>query len=110
MPGTLRDSLFILDAIHNLDGGPKPETVVTDTAGYSDIVSGLFAICGYQFSPRIADLADTRLWRTNARAVYTDRWSACPATPSGWTRSARTGATCCRWPAHWRWARCAPTT
>ncbi|MGW3347117.1 transposase [Nonomuraea rubra] len=70
VPGTLRDSLFILDAIHNLDGGPKPETVVTDTASYSDIVSGLFAICGYQFSPRIADLADTRLWRTNTRAVY----------------------------------------
>ncbi|MGN9787952.1 Tn3 family transposase [Nonomuraea sp. ZG12] len=70
VPGTLRDSLFILDAIHNLDGGPKPETVVTDTASYSDIVSGLFSICGYQFSPRIADLADTRLWRTNTRAVY----------------------------------------
>jgi TnpA family transposase len=70
VPGTLRDSLFILDAIHNLDGGPKPDTVVTDTASYSDIVSGLFAICGYQFSPRIADLADTRLWRTNTRAVY----------------------------------------
>ncbi|WP_344948297.1 Tn3 family transposase [Sphaerisporangium flaviroseum] len=70
VPGTLRDSLFILDAIFNLDGGPKPETVVTDTASYSDIVSGLFAICGYQFSPRIADLADTRLWRTNTRAVY----------------------------------------
>lgn len=34
------------------------------------IVFGLFAICGYQFSPRIADLGDTRLWRTNTRAVY----------------------------------------
>ncbi|MFB4269198.1 Tn3 family transposase [Nonomuraea sp. GTA35] len=32
--------------------------------------SGLFSICGYQFSPRIAGLADTRLWRTNTRAVY----------------------------------------
>lgn len=31
---------------------------------------GLFAICGYQFSPRIADLADMRLWRTNIRATY----------------------------------------
>jgi len=70
VPGTLRDSLFILDAIHARDGGDKPEVVVTDTASYSDIVFGLFAICGYQFSPRIADLADTRLWRTNTRAVY----------------------------------------
>ncbi|GAA3467418.1 hypothetical protein GCM10018965_019710 [Nonomuraea roseola] len=70
VPGTLRDSLFILDAIHNLDGGPRPETIITDTASYSDLVFGLFAICGYQFSPRIADLADMRLWRTNTRATY----------------------------------------
>ncbi|MFJ7272040.1 Tn3 family transposase [Streptomyces sp. NPDC099050] len=51
VPGTLRDSLFILDALHNRDGGPRPHTAITDTAPYSDIVFGLFAICGYQFSP-----------------------------------------------------------
>lgn len=44
--------------------------MVTDTAGYSDLVFGLFAICGYQFSPRLADLADTRLWRTNTAVSY----------------------------------------
>ena len=65
VPGTLRDSLFILDALHARDGGPKPEIVITDTASYSDIVFGLFAICGYQFAPRIADLPDTRLWRAD---------------------------------------------
>ncbi|WP_405151208.1 transposase [Sphaerisporangium sp. NBC_01403] len=70
VPARCANSLFILDAIFNLDGGPKPETVISDTGSYSDIVFGLFAICGYQFSPRIADLADTRLWRTNTRAVY----------------------------------------
>ncbi|OKI22866.1 hypothetical protein A6A08_18075 [Nocardiopsis sp. TSRI0078] len=70
VPGTVRDSLYILDALHARDGGPKPEMVITDTAFYSDIVFGLFAICGYQFSPRIADLGDTRLWRTNTSAVY----------------------------------------
>jgi TnpA family transposase len=32
VPATLRDSLFILEAIHARDGGPKPETVITDTA------------------------------------------------------------------------------
>ncbi|WP_231640749.1 transposase [Nocardiopsis sp. NRRL B-16309] len=68
VPGTIRDSLYILDALHARDGGPKPEMVITDTASYSDIVFGLFAICGYQCSPRIADLGDTRLWRTNTRA------------------------------------------
>ena len=70
IPGTLRDSQFILDAIHARDGGPKPETVITDTASYSNIVFGLFAICGYQFSPRIADITDARLWRINAAADY----------------------------------------
>ncbi len=70
VPGTLRDFLFILDALHHRDGGPKPETVITDTASYSDIVFGLFAICGYQFSPRIADIGDARLWRTHASADY----------------------------------------
>ncbi|MFE1877151.1 transposase [Streptomyces sp. NPDC059496] len=70
VPGTLRDSLFILDALHARDGGPKLQTVITDTASYSDIVFGLFAICGYQFSQRIADIGDARLWRTHASADY----------------------------------------
>ena len=70
VPGTLRDSLFILDAIHNRDGGPRPDIVITDTASYSDIVFGLFAICGYQFSPRIADIADSRTWRIDMAASY----------------------------------------
>ncbi|WP_344262425.1 Tn3 family transposase [Actinomadura napierensis] len=30
----------------------------------------LFAICGYQFSPRSADLGETRLWCTNTRGTY----------------------------------------
>ena len=70
VPGTLRDSLFILDAIHNRDGGPKPQVIITDTASYSDIVFGLFAICGYQFSPLLADVTDTRLWRFDLAASY----------------------------------------
>jgi len=70
VPGTVRDSLHILDLVLNLEGGPRPEVVVTDTASYSDIVFGLFRILGYQFSPRIADLADTRFWRIDAGADY----------------------------------------
>ena len=58
MPGTLRDSLCILDAVFNLDGPVRPEIVITDTGSDSDLVFGLFAICGYQFSPRIADISD----------------------------------------------------
>ncbi|MFI9332521.1 Tn3 family transposase [Kitasatospora sp. NPDC052868] len=60
-PGTPSDSLFILDPPLGRDGGPKQDTVVTGTASYGDILFGLFAICGYQLSPRIADISDARL-------------------------------------------------
>ena len=36
---------------------------MTDTAGYSDVVFGLFWLLGYQFSPRLADIGDARFWR-----------------------------------------------
>ena len=62
VPGTLRDSLFILDAIHRLDAAEHPEVITTDQGSYSDIVYGMFAICGYQFAPRHADITDTQLW------------------------------------------------
>lgn len=42
VPGTPRDSLHVLDALLNLDGGVKPEMVATDNASYSDMVFGLF--------------------------------------------------------------------
>jgi len=70
VPGTNRDSLYILDLLLNLDGGTRPKTVVTDTASYSDMVFGLFRLLGYQFSPRIADLTDTRFWRIDGAADY----------------------------------------
>lgn len=37
--------------------------IATDTASYSDVVFGLFRLLGYQFSPRLADMPDQRLWR-----------------------------------------------
>jgi hypothetical protein len=70
VPGTVRDSLYILDLLLNLDGGARPKTVVTDMAAYSDMVFGLFRLLGYQFSPRIADLTDTRFWRIDDAADY----------------------------------------
>ncbi|WP_267242265.1 Tn3 family transposase [Streptomyces sp. PR69] len=61
--GTPRDSLFILDALLNLDGGVKPEMVATDNASYSDMVFGIFKMLGYRFSPRFKDLEDHRFWK-----------------------------------------------
>jgi hypothetical protein len=63
VPGTPRDSLFILDTLLNLEAGPKPEVVATDNASYSDMVFGVFAILNYRFAPRFADLPDQRYWR-----------------------------------------------
>jgi TnpA family transposase len=70
VPGTVRDSLHVLDLLLNIDGGPRPEMVVTDEASYTDMVFGLFRILGHQFSPRIADLTDTRFWRMDPAADY----------------------------------------
>lgn len=42
----------------------------TDTGSYSGAVFGLFYLLGYQFSPRIADLADACLWRMEKDADY----------------------------------------
>ena len=43
---------------------------MTDTAGYSDIIFGLFGLLGYQFSPRLADIGGTRFWRLDPAANY----------------------------------------
>ncbi len=74
VPGTPRDSLHILDALLNLDGGVKPEMVATDNASYSDIVFGIFRILGYNFSPRFKDLDDQRFWRASLPGVETGRY------------------------------------
>ena len=43
---------------------------MSDTAGYSDLVFGLFWLLGYQFSPRTADLEESRFWRIDRTADY----------------------------------------
>jgi TnpA family transposase len=40
------------------------------SAIHSDAVFGLFWLLGYQFSPRLADLGDARLWRIDRKADY----------------------------------------
>lgn len=65
VPGTPRDSLFILDTLINIDAGPKPEVVTTDQVSDSDMVFGIFSMLGYRFAPRFADLGDRRFWRAD---------------------------------------------
>ncbi|SUY95384.1 Transposase and inactivated derivatives, TnpA family [Citrobacter freundii] len=43
---------------------------MTDTAGSSDIIFGLFWLLGYQFSPRLADAGEAVFWRADKTAYY----------------------------------------
>ncbi|WP_414589557.1 Tn3 family transposase [Scytonema sp. PCC 10023] len=70
IPGTLRDSLFLLSGLLEQTTSLRPIEIMTDTAGYSEVVFGLFWVLGYQFSPRIADIGDSRLWRLDNNAIY----------------------------------------
>jgi hypothetical protein len=76
VPGTPRDSLHILDALLNLDGGVKSEMVATDNASCSDMAFGLFKILGCNFSPRFRDLVDQRFWRASMPCVETGSYGA----------------------------------
>lgn len=68
--GTLRDSLYLLEGFLNQGSSLEPTQIMTDTAGYSDLVFGLFGLLGFQFSPRIANSQGTKLWRIDSTADY----------------------------------------
>lgn len=70
IPGTLRDSLFLLSGLLEQLTPLQPLEIMTDTAGYSDVVFGLFWLLGYRFSPRIADIGESRFWRIDNSAHY----------------------------------------
>ncbi|WP_035560189.1 Tn3 family transposase [Hymenobacter sp. IS2118] len=70
IPGTLRDSLFILAGLLEQQTNLDPREIMADTHGYSEVVFGLFALLGYRFSPRLADLSDQRFWRLNKEDDY----------------------------------------
>ena len=52
IPGAVREAMYILDGLLEQQTVLKPVEVMADTAGYTDIVFGLFWLLGYQFSPR----------------------------------------------------------
>ncbi|MDP9475010.1 MAG: Tn3 family transposase [Actinomycetota bacterium] len=70
VPGTLRDSLFLLDGLLENKTGLEPKEITSDTADYSDVIFGLFFLLGYQFSPRLADAGEARFWRIDKNADY----------------------------------------
>lgn len=70
IPGTLRDSIFVLEGLLEQQTGLRPTEIMTDTTGTSDMVFGLFWLLGYQFSPRLADAGEAVFWRINKNADY----------------------------------------
>jgi TnpA family transposase len=68
IPGTLRDSMFILDGLLEHQTRLRPLEIMTDTAGVSDVVFGLFWLLGYQCSPRLAAIGEARFWRLAPKA------------------------------------------
>jgi len=62
--------------------GPKPEVVTTDTASYSDMIFGRFALLGYRFSPRFAGLPDQRYRRAPLPDRLPDGPRPAPPLPS----------------------------
>jgi TnpA family transposase len=70
IPGTLRDSLYILEGLLEQETSLNPVEIMADTAGVSDVVFGLFWLLGYQFSPRLADVGEARFWRIDKSADY----------------------------------------
>lgn len=70
VPGTLRDSLSLLGLVLEQPTELNPTEIVTDTGAYTDMVFGLFALLGYRFSPRLADVGGARFWRVDPAADY----------------------------------------
>jgi TnpA family transposase len=70
IPGTLRDSIFLLEGLLEQQTGLKPTEIMTDTTGTSDMVFGLFWLLGYQFSPRLSDAGEAVFWRIDKDADY----------------------------------------
>jgi len=60
---TNRDALYVLDEIQNNETELELLEHTTDTAGFTDLLFGLFALLGLKFSPRIRDIGEQRLYR-----------------------------------------------
>lgn len=70
MPATVRDAPYVLDAICDNETELEILEHTTDTAGYTELVFGLFDLLGMKFSPRIRDIGDQRLYRVDPDTSY----------------------------------------
>jgi TnpA family transposase len=70
IPGTLKDSLFLLALVLDQQTELRPTQIITDTGAYSDVVFRLFRLVGYRFCPSLADIGGARFWRMDPKADY----------------------------------------
>lgn len=70
IPSTIRDARYVLDEILNNETELDIQEHTTDTAGYTEIVFGLFDLLGLKFSPRLRDIADQTLYRFDKITTY----------------------------------------
>jgi TnpA family transposase len=70
IPSTERDATYVLDEILDNETELPIDQHTTDTAGYSELTFSLFDLVGLQFSPRIRDMADQRLYRIDRSVRY----------------------------------------
>jgi TnpA family transposase len=70
IPSTIRDARYVLDEILNNETELDIQEHTTDTAGYTEIVFGLFDLLGLKFSPRLRDIADQTLYRFDKTIKY----------------------------------------
>ena len=73
---TIRDATYVLDAILDNETDLIILEHTTDTAGYTDLVFGLFDLLGMQFSPRLRDLGDRQLYKLTTDATIYPRLDA----------------------------------
>lgn len=67
---TARDALSVLDGILDNETELPIMEHTTDTAGYTYIIFALFDLLGLKFSPRLKDMADRALYKTDKNKKY----------------------------------------
>jgi TnpA family transposase len=70
---TIRDATYVLDAILDNETDLTILEHTADTAGYTDLVFGLFDLLGMQFSPRLRDIGDRQLYKLKTDATIYPR-------------------------------------
>ncbi|MBF0227709.1 MAG: Tn3 family transposase [Desulfobacterales bacterium] len=70
IPSTVRDATYVLDAILDNETELQIMEHTTDTAGYTELIFALFDLLGMQFSPRIRDIGDQRIYQIDKNTEY----------------------------------------